>query len=245
MQLSLDDLLLPTDAAPREKAGVVYTRAWVVNLILDLAGYSETEDLASRVAVEPSAGEGAFLVPMATRLVRSCGRFGRPLSDAAVALQAFELDENSARVAREKVISALLGAGVDRAATEGLADCWIRVGDYLLRWPYEPAADFVIGNPPYIRLEDVPDEISTAYRRLYQTMVGRADVYVAFFEAALQQLKLGGVCGFICADRWMLNHYGTELRRFVSHGFSVETVIEMHRADTFCSLDNLEGETSG
>jgi hypothetical protein len=31
----------------------------------------------------------------------------------------------------------------------------------------------------------------------------------------------------------MLNHYGTELRRFVSNGFSVEAVIEMHRADAF------------
>ena len=28
------------------------------------------------------------------------------------------------------------------------------------------------------------------------------------FEAALRQLKVGGGCAFICADRWMSNQYG-------------------------------------
>jgi hypothetical protein len=38
--------------------GVVYTKPWVASLILDLAGYQPTEDLAARYAVEPSAGGG-------------------------------------------------------------------------------------------------------------------------------------------------------------------------------------------
>jgi hypothetical protein len=66
-------------------------------------------------------------------------------------------------------------------------------------------------------------------------MKGRADLYVAFFEAALHQLTEGGVCAFICADRWMLNHYGGELRRLVTSMFSVEAVVEMHEADAFAS----------
>ena len=64
-------------------------------------------------------------------------------------------------------------------------------------------------------------------------MRGRADLYVAFFEAALHQLKEGGVCAFICADRWMRNQYGAELRELVTSAYSVEVVIEMHNADAF------------
>ena len=56
---------------------------------------------------------------------------------------------------------------------------------------------------------------------------------MAFFEAALHQLKEGGVCAFICADRWMRNQYGAELRELVTSGFGVEVVIEMHNADAF------------
>jgi len=45
------------------------------------------------------------------------------------------------------------------------------------------------------------------YRNSFSTMRGRADIYIAFYQAALLQLKVGGVCAYICADRWMLNDY--------------------------------------
>jgi hypothetical protein len=64
-------------------------------------------------------------------------------------------------------------------------------------------------------------------------MKGRADLYVAFFEAALRQLKPGGTCAFICADRWMRNQYGAELRNLITSAFALDVVIEMHNADAF------------
>ncbi|MDR3618394.1 MAG: TaqI-like C-terminal specificity domain-containing protein [Paludisphaera borealis] len=91
----------------------------------------------------------------------------------------------------------------------------------------------MIGNPRYIRLEDIPPETANLYRDAYPTMRGRADLYVAFFEAGLRQLKKGGACAYICADRWMLNQYGADLRRMVTENFSVETVVEMHNANAF------------
>ena len=94
-------------------------------------------------------------------------------------------------------------------------------------------ADIVIGNQPYIRLEDIPDELVSRYRSRYPTMTGRADLYIAFFEASLRLLSPGGVCSFICADRWMLNQYGTQLRRLITSRFADETVIELHNANAF------------
>ncbi len=44
--------------------GEVFTRRWVVELILDLVGYTPDRDLAAMVALEPACGTGAFLVPM-------------------------------------------------------------------------------------------------------------------------------------------------------------------------------------
>jgi hypothetical protein len=49
----------------------VYTKAWMVELVLDLAGYLPERRLAELVAVEPSAGDGAFLSAMVRRLVES------------------------------------------------------------------------------------------------------------------------------------------------------------------------------
>jgi hypothetical protein len=67
---------LPETRAVGEPRGVVYTRQWVVDLILDLAGYRAEGDLAARYAMEPAAGEGAFLVPMVRRLIASSSPTG-------------------------------------------------------------------------------------------------------------------------------------------------------------------------
>ncbi|MDP9359130.1 MAG: Eco57I restriction-modification methylase domain-containing protein [Chloroflexota bacterium] len=212
---------------------MVYTKPWVVELLLDLAGYHVEDDLGGKVAVEPAAGDGSFLLPMVERLVASCRQHGRSVTECEDALLAFELSPGAADRCRTLVHAALVRHGVSLDDATSLAARWVRTGDYLLEAPGLPAADYVIGNPPYIRLEEMEPETAASYRGRYRTMVGRADVYVAFFEAALKQLRPDAVCTFICADRWMLNQYGAELRRLVTSGFAVETIIELHRADAF------------
>lgn len=223
----------PATAEHAERKGVVYTKDWVVRLILDLAGYTADRNLVDSLAVEPAAGEGAFLIQMARRLIQSCRRQNRPFEDCGSSLIAFELDEASSRAARLAVAEALHSAGVSALAAEELARKWVRTADYLFEAFQLPPADFVIGNPPYVRLEDIPDAAARLYRSSYPAMMGRADLYVAFYEAALRQLKDGGACAFICADRWMLNQYGAELRKLVTSSFAVETIVEMHRANAF------------
>ncbi len=222
----------PRPALSNEAKGVVYTKRWVVELLLDHAGYRSNANLVDAVAVEPAAGDGAFLLPMVERLVQSCRRLNRPLSECAGSLIAYELDDDSADRARALTISILSDCAVEIELAEHLAASWVRTGDYLLESTCVEA-DFVIGNPPYVRLEDIPEETAALYRTTYRTMRGRADLYVAFFEAALQQLNQGGVCAFICADRWMRNQYGAELRELVTSSYSVEVVIEMHDAHAF------------
>ncbi len=199
-----------------------------VGLLLDLAGYRADNDLLDSVAVEPAAGDGAFLGPMIERLLDCCRRLNRPFSGCRDSLIAYELDEESAHRAREMAMGILAERGIDSRLAQQLAESWVRPGDYLFE-AMTIEADFVIGNPPYVRLEDIPEEAMALYRNAYPTMRGRADLYVAFFEAALRQLKDGGVCAFICADRWMRNRYGGELRELVTSDFAVEMVIEMHR----------------
>src|SRR6266545_313936 len=161
-------------AEPQETKGVVYTKPWVVDLILDLVGYRPGADLAAMVAVEPVDGEAAAW-------------------------------------ARELVVAELTEAGVARREAERAAAGWVVEGDYLLSSTTAPRADVIIGNPPYIRYDDLPQGVFASYRAVCPTMVGRCDIYVGFIEAALEQLKPGGRLGYICADRWMRSAYGNQL----------------------------------
>lgn len=225
--------IVPGSAAiaipPREKRGVVYTKHWVVELILDLVGYTSDADLGSMLAIEPAAGDGSFLTTMLERLITSCRHHKRSVTDCTQALISYELDSEVTQATRSALSDVLQQHGLASEKITSLVTTWVRTGDYLLQAPSLPEADFVIGNPPYVRLEDMDNATADQNRRQYRTMVGRADLYVAFFEAALRQLTPGGVC----ADRWMLNQYGAELRRLITASFSVDAVIEMHRADAF------------
>ena len=205
----------------------------VVDLILDLAGYQAGEDLAARYAVEPAAGEGAFLVPMVRRLIGSAMAHGIRVSDLRESIRAYELDVGAADRAAALVTRELHDRGIREPEASTLANSWIRVDDYLLASPADRRADLVVGNPPYIRYDDLPEGALDSYRHMYPTMVGRCDIYVGFIEAGLRQLKNGGTLGFICADRWMRSAYGAELRRMISSAFAVQAVIEMHDAPAF------------
>lgn len=222
----------PPSVSAAEPKGVVYTKRWVVELLLDLSGYCSNTNIVDSLAIEPAAGDGAFLGPMIERLVKSCRKLGRPLSDCQDSLIAYELDEKSAAHARTVAQDLLVDHGAKSLLAKKLAEAWVVNGDYLLDADTR-RADFIVGNPPYVRLEDIPEETASVYRSAYPAMRGRADLYVAFFEAALRQLKTGGVCTFICADRWMRNQYGAELRQLISSAYSVEMLLSMHHANAF------------
>lgn len=213
--------------------GEVFTRPWVVELILDLVGYTPDRDLAKMVAVEPSCGSGAFLGPMTRRLCESIRLHGRSIEDARKSLAAFDLLDRNVQAARNLVQGLLVAAGWDDKTSADVARGWVACDDYLLRDHAGVSADFVVGNPPYIRLEDIDPNRAAEYRRRCPTMGGRADIYVGFFEVALRSLSSQGVLGFICADRWMRNQYGAKLRTMVVDAFSVEATVVMHDVDAF------------
>ncbi|MFG3099493.1 Eco57I restriction-modification methylase domain-containing protein [Streptomyces sp. NPDC048182] len=230
---STDDLSIPQSLQEAVEHGEVFTRAWVVELILDLLGYTAEKDLCDLRLVEPACGGGAFLAVIASRMSAACHAHRRPIADAIDAVRAFDLLDRNVEQSRTLVTATLREAGWDQRDSARVARAWVRQGDYLLQPDAEHRADYVVGNPPYIRLEEVPDDRMAAYRRSCSTMGGRADIYIGFYEKALRSLNRGGQLGFICADRWMRNQYGRRLRELVTKHFSMDLALVMHDVDAF------------
>nr|WP_246422241.1 N-6 DNA methylase [Nocardiopsis mwathae] len=156
--------------------GEVFTRGWVVDLILDLVGYTADRDLASLRLAEPACGAGAFMMAVTRRLSASCRAHGRDIADAVHAAQALDLIPLNVKKTQEVVRAQLLADGWAASSVDAVVEAWVRQGDYLLADPPDQGFDFVVGNPPYIRLEDVPRDRTAHYRAAYPTMGGRADV---------------------------------------------------------------------
>jgi hypothetical protein len=235
-QLSLIEVpvvLAESSLDPGADYGEVFTRRWVVELILDLVGYTANQDLGARRLIEPSCGTGAFLVPAVDRLIASCLNHGRDLHSLGGAIRAFDLLDANAQRARKAAALRLEEAGLDQVTADEITATWLTTGDFLLAEHELGSAHFVVGNPPYIRLENVQSRIMDAYRHRCVTMRGRSDIYVGFIELGLELLAPEGKLGYICADRWMRNQYGADLRALVSGHFAVEAIMTMHDVDAF------------
>jgi adenine-specific DNA-methyltransferase len=223
-----------TLAAPGiQNYGEVFTRRWVVEVLLDLTGYTADRDLGSLYLVEPSCGSGAFLGPAVERLIKSARAQGRDLASLGHAIRAYDLQTEHVAVSRALCRDLLITAGVSMSTAVELAEEWVARGDFLLPEADDGAADVVIGNPPYIRYDDLSDDLAARYRSIRPAMRGRGDIYIGFIERSLRLLKPGGKVGFICADRWMRNQYGAGLRELVARAYAVEHIWTMHDVDAF------------
>jgi hypothetical protein len=219
-----------------EARGAIFTRREVVEFILDLVGYTADKPLHELRLLEPSFGGGDFLLTAIDRLLEAWVIAGRPepLSTLAESIRAVELHRASFSTTRNRVVLALNDAGIAESTAEALAEAWLIFGDFLLV-PLGGSFNFVIGNPPYVRQELIPDALMVEYRARYQTIYDRADLYVPFIERSLNSLGKGGQLGFICADRWMKNRYGALLRKMVAERFHLKVYVDMVDTPAFHS----------
>ena len=75
--------------------------------------------------------------------------------------------------------------------------------------------DVVIGNPPYIQLQNNGGKLAKQYEgQEFKTFARTGDIYCLFYEKAYQLLRQGGICNFITSNKWMRTGYGQATRKF-------------------------------
>ena len=232
----VDEALNQLSQSGAEARGAVFTRREVVEFILDLVGYTPDQPLHELTLLEPSFGNGDFLLVVVERLLAAWRKHPGQTTeiDLAPCIRAIELHESSFKTIRDKLITLLCDAGFSLDNATDLVSAWLTHNDFLLT-DLPLSFDFVVGNPPYIRQELIPDALLTEYRARYTTIFDRADIYIPFIERSLRQLSNGGKLGFICADRWMKNRYGGPLRKLVSEHFHLHMYVDMVDTPAFHS----------
>lgn len=91
--------------------------------------------------------------------------------------------------------------------------------------------DFIICNPPYVRLEHLSINERQNYRKKFETAVNRFDLYLLFFERALKFLKPSGRLVFLTPERFEYSVTAKALRRLMTN-YHVEELHHMSE-DTF------------
>jgi adenine-specific DNA-methyltransferase len=220
------------ERATGEIHGVVLTKPHIVQLILDLANYTPKRNLTKLRLLEPSCGEGVFLIEAIRRLLASAKRHCVPVARLGEAIRAYDIDGMSVARTKGVVGSFLVESGVDRVDAKSLVAQWVHRADFLLA-PISGRFDVIAGNPPYVRIEQLDPQLQGIYRGRFETLFDRADLYVAFIERALELLSPSGLLSFICADRWTMNRYGAPLRSLIAREYGVRVYVDLHQASPF------------
>lgn len=212
-----------------EARGAVFTRREIVDFILDLVGYTPDKPLHTMRLLEPSFGQGDFIIPIIQRLIgayRKENISDDPFIHLRDAIKAVELHKTSFLETKKRILYLLHQEGFSDEQSMALTDSWLIQGDFLLK-PFDSTFDYVVGNPPYVRQESIPAVLIAEYRKLYRTIFDRADIYIPFIEKSLSHLATGGSLGFICSDRWMKNRYGGPLRQMIAANYHLKIYVDM------------------
>jgi len=87
--------------------------------------------------------------------------------------------------------------------------------------------DIIIGNPPYIQLQNNGGELAKLYADCgYKTFARTGDIYCLFYERGHKLLKDGGHLCYITSNKWMRAGYGEKTRDFFAKNTNPQLLID-------------------
>ncbi len=93
--------------------------------------------------------------------------------------------------------------------------------------------DCIIGNPPYIRQEQIKD-LKPLLEKQYQDFYNStADIYTYFFALAYHLLKEKGFNAFITSNKYARAKYGTKLREWLLKKTTIVSYMELNALKVF------------
>ena len=86
--------------------------------------------------------------------------------------------------------------------------------------------DVVIGNPPYINIENLPIAIKDYLFNNYRACQGRTDIYIAFLEKSISILSAKGIMAFILPYAFAMQKYGEKMRQILIENHTIREIVD-------------------
>jgi len=236
----------------RKFLGEEYTPVDVVDFILDSVQYSPDNYLLDKKLLDPATGLGIFITRALKRLFESHnGNFESFLNLFLknIPLTGAEFKLFSAKAAHlnfyvhflhyasklngfnpNKKLPCIIHHGNALLFSNAVLSGFQKHLDVIGRKKY----DFVIGNPPYLRIQNIkPDSLKDYYVQNYKSAEGRFDLSFLFIECGLDCLKPGGRLGYITTNKFMTVGAGRSLRNLIQTKSQIEKLIDLGDTEFF------------
>lgn len=221
--------------APRKREGAYYTPPALARLIAartlaPVLQATRTNPTGRPLdLLDPACGAGVFL-RAALDLLRPALPPGASLLPR---LHGVDLRPEAAERAR----ICLWLAAAEPGTTLADLDRTIRSGDSLTL--DLPLVDIVLGNPPYVRHEELAALKPTLARHYPDVFHGGADLSVYFFALALRLLRPGGRLGLLGSSSWLRAAYAAPLRRLLRERATVHAILDLGDGRVFADAPDV------
>jgi len=99
--------------------------------------------------------------------------------------------------------------------------------------------EYVVGNPPYVRVQNLPDKQKEYLGEIYESTTGNYDIYCPFYERGFDWLtEETGKLGYITPNQFMVTDYGEGLRRYMLENVRLDEVYDFRDSGVFEDATN-------
>lgn len=223
---------MATRGTENKNTGSFYTPTWCTDMMLDMSGFdtrfSSREDEYAFRSIDPACGDGAMLVRVCVRMIDLLRKEKKDNSFIATFLRenlyGFELDRDESRKAACNIANAASECGV----ALDIDDLHIIAGDAFESAPsFYRFFDFVIGNPPYVRIHNLEEKPDSPY------IEGMCDLYLAFYDLGQRLLNNSGRLVFIAPSSWMTSRAGKPMRDDLRQSERISALLDFEHCQVF------------
>jgi type I restriction-modification system DNA methylase subunit/predicted type IV restriction endonuclease len=93
--------------------------------------------------------------------------------------------------------------------------------------------DIVIGNPPYVNVENLKDVERTYLMTNYAVCIKRVDIFVPFIDKGLSLLKEGGKLSYIVSYAFLSQDFGEKMRKKLLDSTLIEEIVNLRKFKIF------------
>lgn len=214
------ELLLP--AGDKKMNGAFFTPQYIVDYII-----SNIAPLENARVIDPSCGSGAFLFG----IIRYYEKTYNKSIVSIVKENLYGIDILEYNTRRSKLLIMLYALMKGEIITE--KDMHVYVADSLkCKWSHK--FDAVVGNPPYVKFQDLDEATRNFLFETYQTTkLGTYNLYFAFFELGLKLLDRGGKLGYITPNNFFTSLSAEPLRHFFQENKSIYQIVDFDATKVF------------